>query len=35
MAESLRDSSNSIFEIMADWEHQLQHVDFDFEELSP
>ncbi len=25
--------SNHIFEVLADWEHQLQHADIDFEEL--
>jgi hypothetical protein len=30
MAESLDESSNLLFEALADWNHQLEHSDIDF-----
>jgi hypothetical protein len=29
------ESLNSLFEELADWEHQLKHIDFDFDEPQP
>jgi len=33
MAGNWGANSNAIFEVLEDWEHQLQHENIDFEEL--
>ena len=35
VAETEGDYSNSIFEILQDWEHQLKHRDVGYEEPRP
>lgn len=35
VAESEGDTSNSVFEILQDWEHQLKHRGIEFEEPQP
>jgi len=29
------ETSNALFETLADWDHQLKHADIDFEEPQP
>ena len=35
MARPGGETSNQLFEVLEDWEHQLKHADIDFERLEP
>lgn len=35
MVDLDEETSNKVFEVLGDWEHQLKHAEIDFDRLEP